>query len=115
MDTDKAQISAFVMSGACSALAGAFYAYKLKSAVPTVGDALTLTAIASVALGGTSMAGGRGSVLRTLIGVVTITGVTSGLNMMGVDPLWKNIVIGIILIAAVCLNSDTKGRDLIIK
>ena len=61
------------------------------------------------------MAGGRGSVLRTLIGVVTITGVTSGLNMMGVDPLWKNIVIGIILIAAVCLNSDTKGRDLIIK
>ena len=35
--------------------------------------------------------------------------------MMGVDPLWKNIVIGIILIAAVCLNSDTKGRDLIIK
>ena len=115
VDTDKAQISAFVMSGACSALAGAFYAYKLKSAVPTVGDALTLTAIASVALGGTSMAGGRGSVLRTLIGVVTITGVTSGLNMMGVDPLWKNIVIGIILIAAVCLNSDTKGRDLIIK
>lgn len=115
VNTDKAQISAFVMCGICCALAGAFYAYKLKSAVPTVGDSLTLTAIASVALGGTSMAGGRGSVLRTLIGVVTITGVTSGLNMMGVDPLWKNIVIGVILIAAVCLNSDTKGRDLIIK
>ena len=95
---------------------GAEYERKgCQPAVPTVGDALTLTAIASVALGGTSMAGGRGSVLRTLIGVVTITGVTSGLNMMGVDPLWKNIVIGIILIAAVCLNSDTKGRDLIIK
>ena len=61
------------------------------------------------------MAGGRGSVLSTLIGVVTITGVSSGLNMMGVDPLWKNIVIGIILIAAVCLNAGTKGRDLIIK
>lgn len=72
VDTDKAQISAFVMSGACS-------------------------------------------VLRTMIGVVTITGVTSGLNMMGINPLWKNIVIGLILIAAVCLNSDTKGRDLIIK
>lgn len=115
VNTDKAQISAFVMCGVCCALAGAFYAYKLKSAVPTVGDSLTLTAIASVALGGTSMAGGRGSVLRTLIGVVTITGVTSGLNMMGVDPLWKDIVIGIILIAAVCLNSDSKGRDLIIK
>ena len=80
-----------------------------------MGDALTLTAIASVALGGTSMAGGRGSVLRTALGVVTITGVTSGLNMMGVDPLWKDIIIGIILIIAVCLNTDTRGRDLIVK
>lgn len=115
VNTDMAQISAFVVSGACSALAGALYAYKLKSAVPTVGDALTLTSIASVALGGTSMAGGRGSVLRTMLGVITITGVTSGLNMMGVDPLWKDVVIGVILIIAVCLNSDTQGRDLIIK
>lgn len=115
VNTDRAQISAFVVSGACSALAGALYAYKLKSAVPTVGDALTLTSIASVALGGTSMAGGRGSVLRTMLGVVTITGVTSGLNMMGVNPLWKDIAIGVILIIAVCLNSDTQGRDLIIK
>jgi len=113
--TNSAQISAFIACGIMSTLAGALYAYKLKSAVPTVGDSLTLTAIASVALGGTSMAGGRGSVLRTMIGVITITGVTSGLNMMGVNPLWKNIVIGIILIIAVCLNSDTKGRDLIIK
>ena len=60
-NTDRAQIMAFVMSGACSSLAGALYAYKQKSAVPTIGDALTLSAIASIALGGTSMAGGRGS------------------------------------------------------
>lgn len=115
MDTDKAQIMAFVVSGACSSLAGALYAYKQKSAVPTIGDALTLSAIASIALGGTSMAGGRGSVLRTTIGVITITAITSGLNMMGVDPLWKDIIIGVILIVAVYLNSDTKGRDIIVK
>jgi len=115
VDTDKAQIMAFVVSGACSSLAGALYAYKQKSAVPTIGDALTLSAIASIALGGTSMAGGRGSVLRTTIGVITITAITSGLNMMGVDPLWKDIIIGVILIVAVYLNSDTKGRDIIVK
>ncbi len=115
VDTDRAQIMAFVVSGSCSALSGAFYAYKQLSAVPTIGDALTLSAIASIALGGTSMAGGRGSVLRTAVGVVTITAITSGLNMMGVDPLWKDIIIGVILIAAVYLNSDTKGRDIIIK
>ena len=115
VDTDRAQIMAFVVSGACSSLAGALYAYKQKSAVPTIGDALTLSAIASIALGGTSMAGGRGRVLRTSVGVVTITAITSGLNMMGVDPLWKDIIIGVILIVAVYLNSDTKGRDIIVK
>ena len=115
VNTDRAQIMAFVVSGACSSLAGALYAYKQKSAVPTIGDALTLSAIASIALGGTSMAGGRGSVLRTSVGVVTITAITSGLNMMGVDPVWKDIIIGVILIVAVYLNSDTKGRDIIVK
>lgn len=115
VDTDRAQIMAFVVSGACSSFAGALYAYKQLSAVPTIGATLTLSAIASIALGGTSMAGGRGSVLRTAVGVVTITAITSGLNMMGVDPLWKDIIIGVILILAVFLNSDTKGRDIIIK
>ena len=115
VNTDRAQIMAFVVSGACSSLAGALYAYKQKSAVPTIGDALTLSAIASIALGGTSMAGGRGRGLRTSVGVVTITAITSGLNMMGVDPLWKDIIIGVILIVAVYLNSDTKGRDIIVK
>jgi ribose/xylose/arabinose/galactoside ABC-type transport system permease subunit len=115
VDTDKAQIAAFIICGVCSALSSVFYAYKLKSAVPTVGNNLGLMAIASVALGGASMAGGRGSVLRTLIGVITITAVTSGLEMIGCDALWKDIIIGIILIVAVCLNSDAEGRDIIIK
>lgn len=115
VDSDKAQIAAFMLCGTCSALSGALYAYKLKSAVPTVGNSLGLMAIAAVALGGTSMAGGRGSVLRTMIGVITITAVTSGLNMVGVNALWKDIIIGLILIISVCLNSDTEGRDIIIK
>ncbi len=115
VDTDKAQIAAFVICDACCALAGAFYAYKLKSAVPTVGLDLNLLSIAAVALGGASMVGGRGSILHTLVGVITITAVTSGLEIIGCNALWKDIIIGMILILAVCLNSDSKGRDLIIK
>lgn len=115
VDTEKAQMMAFILCSACSALSGVFYAFKLKSAVPTIGDSLGLMAIASVALGGASMAGGRGSILRTAIGVITIFAVNSGLNMMGVNPLWKDIVIGAILIGAVCLNSDMTGRDIIVK
>lgn len=115
VDTEKAQMMAMIICSTCSSLSGVMYAFKLKSAVPTVGDSLGLLAIASVALGGASMAGGRGSVLHTAIGVITIVAVNSGLNMMGVNPLWKDIVIGAILIGAVCLNSDLKGRDIIVK
>ena len=55
VDTEKAQMMAFVICGVCSALSGVFYAFKLKSAVPTVGNSLGLMAIASVALGGASI------------------------------------------------------------
>ena len=68
-----------------------------------------------MALGGTLFSGGRGSALRTLIGVVSVIAISSGMNMAGVDPLWKEVVFGLVLIFAVAINSDKGGRDLIIK
>ncbi len=115
VNTNLAQISAFVICSVCSAIAGVMYAYKMKSSVPNIGDPVGLMAIAAVALGGTSLAGGKGSLLRTIVGVVTITSVLSGMNLVGVDAFWKNIVVGLILIVAVSINSDTKGRDIIVK
>ena len=56
-----------------------------------------------------------GSALRTLVGVLTVTAISSGMNMAGVNPLWKNVVYGCVLIAAVAINSEKGGRDLIIK
>lgn len=115
VNTKKAQITAFVICSTCSAMAGVLYAFKMKSSVPNIGDSVGLMAIAAVALGGTSLAGGKGNVLRTVIGVATIIAVYSGLNMVKVHALWQNIVIGIILIVAVFINSDKSGKDLIIK
>lgn len=115
INTNMAQITAFIICSTCSAIAGIMYAYKMKSSVPNIGDPVGLMAIASVALGGTSLAGGKGSVLRTIVGVVTITAVLSGMNLVGVDAFWKNIVVGLILILAVSINSDTSGRDIIVK
>jgi len=59
--------------------------------------------------------GGRGSALRTLIGVITVISISSGMNMAGVDPMWKIVVFGLILIFAVSINSEKSGHDLIIK
>ena len=109
------KVCAFILCSVGAAIGGIMYTYKLKSSVPTIGDNLYMMAISSVALGGTLFSGGKGSALRTLVGVLTVTAISSGMNMAGVNPLWKNVVYGIVLIAAVAINSEKGGRDLIIK
>lgn len=115
VNTVRVKTLAFVLCSVGAALGGVMYAYKLKGSVPTIGDNLYMMGISSVALGGTLFSGGRGSALRTLIGVVSVIAISSGMNMAGVDPLWKEVVFGLVLIFAVAINSDKGGRDLIIK
>ena len=115
VNTDKTKILAYILCSTGAALGGVMFAYKLKSSVPTIGDNLFMMAISAVALGGTMFSGGRGSALRTLIGVITVISISSGMNMAGVDPMWKIVVFGLILIFAVSINSEKSGHDLIIK
>ncbi len=115
VDTRKIKMLAFVLCSTGAAIGGIMYAYKLKSSVPTIGDNLFMMAISSVALGGTLFSGGAGSVLRTLIGVISVIAISSGMNMAGVNPLWKDVVFGCVLIAAVAINSEKGARNLIIK
>ena len=115
VNTVRTKVWAFVLCGLGAALSGVMYAYKLKSSVPTIGDGLFMMAISSVALGGTLFSGGRGTALRTLIGVIAVISISSGMNMAGVDPLWKEVAFGLVLIFAVAINSDKGGRDLLIK
>ncbi len=111
----RVKVLAYVLCGVGAALSGVLYAYKLKSSVPTIGDGLFMLSISAVALGGTLFSGGRGSALRTLVGVVTVISISSGMNMAGVDPLWKDVVFGLVLIFAVFFNSEKRSRDLMIK
>ena len=111
----RIKVLAYVLCGLGAALSGILYAYKLKSSVPTIGDNLFMLSISAVALGGTLFSGGRGSALRTLVGVVTVISISSGMNMAGVDPLWKDVVFGLVLVFAVFFNSEKRSRDLMIK
>ncbi len=115
VNTAHIKTLAFMLCSLGASIGGIMYAYKLKSSVPTIGDNLYMMAISSVALGGTLFSGGKGSALRTLIGVITVISISSGMNMAGVDPLWKEVVFGVVLILAVAINSEKGGRDLIIK
>jgi ribose/xylose/arabinose/galactoside ABC-type transport system permease subunit len=113
---EKAQITAFLMSGIGSALSGAFYALRLRSYSPNIGDSLNLFAIAAVVLGGTSLAGGKGTVAATLPSVITVIMLQSALKIVGLDAYWQNIVFGVVLIGAIYINADRSGsKDIIIK
>ena len=81
-------------------------------AAPSIaGEPLLLSSIAAVIIGGVSMFGGRGSVIGTVIGALIIAILVTGLVMLGVDPFWQFIVIGIVVILAVLID---QARDLII-
>ena len=115
INVNRAIISAYIFSGVGSAISGVMYAYKLKSSIPNVGDSLNLMAIAAVALGGTVMSGGMGSAWRTLVGVCTVIAISSGMNMVGVEALWKDIIFGMIVIVMIILNTEKDAREIVVK
>ncbi len=112
---DRTKMLAFVAAGLCAALGGIFLAAKLKSSAPTVGNDFTLLVIASVVLGGTALTGGRGKVLGTVIGVFVTSIIRNGMNIVGVDVFWQNIVFGLVILGAVALTIDRNQRNIIVK
>ncbi len=115
LNINAAKILAFTMSGLGAALAGIFFAVKLKSGIPTVGEQYNLIAIASAALGGVALTGGRGYVPMTILGVGLITVIQNGMNVIAVDGFWQQIVFGMLVLAAIYMNSDRSRRDLVVK
>jgi ribose transport system permease protein len=101
---------AYVLSGLTAAISGIVLESRLMSGQPNAGIGFELDAIAAVVLGGTSIAGGRGSIVGTLIGALTLGVLNNGLNLMGVSPYTQKILKGAIIILSV-LASTWRRRD----
>lgn len=109
------KILTFAFASTCYALGGIMFVAKLVSGGPNVGDNYTLLSIAAVALGGTSMAGGKGSVVKTLLGVMIAIVVRNGITVVGVDSFWQKIVYGAVIIIAAYLTADHSNKEQIVK
>jgi ribose transport system permease protein len=97
---------AFGLSGAAATAAGSLYSARLLGASPIAGDRFLLLAIAVVVVGGTALTGGKGGILRTLLGALVMTVMVNGMSILGVDPSVQQVVTGVIVIAAVVATMD---------
>ncbi|EJW15761.1 ribose ABC transporter permease RbsC [Paenibacillus alvei] len=100
----RVKIMIYSLAGMLSALAGAILTSRLNSAQPTAGTSYELDAIAAVVLGGTSLSGGRGRIVGTLIGALIIGTLNNGLNLLGVSSFYQMVVKGIVILIAVLID-----------
>lgn len=96
----RVQTASFVLSGFAVGVAGLVLIGRLDAAQPSAGQLLELFAVAAVVIGGTSLFGGQGSVLRSVVGVVLISVIQNGLTLLNVNSDIQNIILGAVFIAA---------------
>ena len=104
-------VSAFVISGVCSALAGLILASRAGSAQSTMGTGMELTAIAAAVVGGTSILGGEGAVWRGIVGALLLTLIGNGFNLLGWDTIYQQVLQGCLILFAVTMDRWLRRRS----
>jgi ribose transport system permease protein len=108
----RIRIFIYTMSGTLAALAGLVYTSRNNSMQPSLGTGMEMDAVAAVVLGGTSMGGGQGGIIGTILGVVIIGFINNGLNLLRMDSFWQYIAKGIVILIAV-FTDDIKNKRML--
>ncbi|WP_149256845.1 ABC transporter permease [Actinomadura sp. K4S16] len=102
--TARVKLAVYVISGACAALAGLILTSELGAAYPDTATTYELNAIAAAVLGGTSLSGGKGTIVGTIVGAFVIGFLSDGLVLVGVSTFWQLVVKGTVIVLAVVLE-----------
>ncbi|MFC5447145.1 ABC transporter permease [Paenibacillus aestuarii] len=101
VNVDYWKIVIYSLTGVFSGIAGIMMASRLNSAQPALGAGYELEAIAAVVIGGTSLSGGKGSILGTIIGSLIMSVLTNGLRILSVKQEWQTVIVGVVVVLAV--------------
>jgi ribose transport system permease protein len=110
---DRVKIVMFALLGLLCGVAGLLQSSRAMAATAQLGEGLELDVIAAVVVGGTPLTGGIGSIQGTILGVLIITMLSNGMNMVGVDPYLQNIVKGLVMVVAVFITIDRRKIGII--
>ena len=107
----KVKITVYSMAGMLAAVGGVLVTSRLDAAQPNAGTGYELDSIAAVVIGGTSLSGGRGSVLGTVLGAVIIGVLNNGLVLLNVSPFWQQVVKGFVILIAVIIDKANAKNE----
>jgi ribose transport system permease protein len=110
VNVDRWKIKVYAFAGGICGVAGLLIASRLNSAQPALGQGYELDAIAAVVIGGTSLSGGVGTILGTIIGAFIISVLTNGLRIMSVAQEWQMVLTGLIIILAVYTDNLRRNK-----
>lgn len=108
---EKLRWKLYTLSGFLAGLAGLIYMARVNAGDPTAGINYELTAITAAIIGGTSLFGGKGSILGTMVGALIMGVLQNGLNLLGVPSFWQQVAIGVVLILAVYIDQLQAGKE----
>lgn len=108
---NRVRIAVFAVNGLLVGLASVLFVGRIQAGSPLIGSGIELEVIAAVLLGGTSFLGGQSSLIGTTLGVLFIAVLQNGLNLIGVQALWRGVVTGVVLILAVWVDRIRSRRS----